>query len=124
MPPGWSSFMIPSLSTFFKQTTSARSLNYHYRRNIWATNLWFGLVFAGLAIYLNLGPDSTGVDALHQCRPRSNDSESRPEAEFLNSTQLSHRSGNPLKRNHLFTCYDNQVPTYDELSLSHLPCEK
>ena len=112
--------MVPSLSTFFGQTTSTRSLNYHYKRNIWATNLWFGLVFAGLALYLNLGPDSTGVDPCID-RPSLNDSKTRTEAEFIN---LSNRSGNPLKRNHLFTCYDNQVPTYDELSLSHLPCEK
>ena len=131
LTPGWSSFMVPSLSTFFKQTTSARSLNYHYKRNILATNIWFGLIFAGLAIFLNVGPDSSGVNP---CIDRlslndivstngslsSNDSKTPPEAEF----RMSNHLGNPLKRNHLFTCYNHQIPTYDELSLSHLPCKK
>merc|ERR1711971_181295 len=112
---GWSSFMVPSLSTFFKQTTSARSLNYHYKRNILATNIWFGLIFAGLAIFLNVGPDSSGVDP---CIGRLSSNDSK--AEFIMSTN----SGNMLKRNHLFTCYDNKTPTYDELSLPHLPCKE
>ena len=107
--------MIPSLSTFFGQTTSARSLNYHYKRNILATNLYFGLIFASLAIFLNMGADSVGVNP---CLDSKN--ETHAVAEFA----LSNDRGNPLKRNHLFTCYDNKVPSYDELSLSHLPCEK
>ena len=109
--------MIPSLATFFGQTTSARSLNYHYKRNIWATNIWFGLIFAGLAIYLNMGPDSFGVDPCI-------DNSFGVDPCFDNFTSLSNRSGNPLKRNHIFTCYNNQIPTYDELSLSSLPCKK
>ena len=113
--PGWSSFMIPSLATFFKQTTSARSLNYHYKRNILANNIWFGLIFAGLAIFLNEGLDSSGVNPCIDDRLSLNDSKTE---------LMSADSGNPLKRNHLFTCYDNQVPTYDELSLSHLPCKE
>jgi len=112
---GWSSFMIPSLATFFKQTTSARSLNYHYKRNILANNIWFGLIFAGLAIFLNEGLDSSGVNPCIDDRLSLNDSKTE---------LMSADSGNPLKRNHLFTCYDNQVPTYDELSLSHLPCKE
>jgi len=112
---GWSSFMVPSLATFFKQTTSARSLNYHYKRNILANNIWFGLIFAGLAIFLNEGLDSSGVNPCIDDRLSLNDSKTE---------LMSADSGNPLKRNHLFTCYDNQVPTYDELSLSHLPCKE
>ena len=114
--------MIPSLATFFGQTTSARSLNYHYKRNIWATNFWFGFIFAALAICLNVGPDSSGVNPCTDNRSLSlNGSKTTSEANFTN---LSNRSGNLLKRNHLFTCYNNQIPTYDELSLSSLPCEK
>ena len=65
MTTGWSSFMIPSLATFFGQTMSTRSLNYHYKRNILATNLWLGLIFAGLALHLNMAPDSSALNRNH-----------------------------------------------------------
>ena len=52
---GWSSFMVPSLATYFGQTSSTKSLNYHYKRNILATNVLFGLIFACLVIHLNVG---------------------------------------------------------------------
>ena len=52
---GWSSFMVPSLATYFGQTSSTKSLNYHYKRNILATNVFFGLIFACLVIHLNVG---------------------------------------------------------------------
>ena len=52
---GWSSFMVPSLATYFGQTSSRKSLNYHYKRNILATNVFFGLIFACLVIHLNVG---------------------------------------------------------------------
>ena len=58
--------MIPSLATFFKQTTSARSLNYHYKRNILVTNIWLGLVFAGLVVHLNVAADSSDGNALNR----------------------------------------------------------
>ena len=56
--------MVPSLSTFFGQTTSTRNLNYHYKRNILATNLFFGLVFAALVIHMNVGAESSGGNRL------------------------------------------------------------
>ena len=56
--------MVPSLSTFFGQTTSTRSLNYHYKRNILATNLFFGLIFVGLIIHMNVGAESGGGNLL------------------------------------------------------------
>ena len=112
--PGWTSFMLPCLSSsLFKQTTFARRFNYHYRRNISFTNLYFGIIFTGLAIYLNVGADSTGVNPCFANKTQS-------EAQF----SLSNHSGNPLKKNHLFACYDNKVSTFGDLSRSHLPCEK
>ena len=56
--------MVPSLSTFFGQTTSTRNLNYHYKRNILATNLFFGFVFACLVIHMNVGAESSGETRL------------------------------------------------------------
>ena len=50
--------MVPSLATYFGQTSSTKSLNYHYKRNIIATNIFFGLIFAGMVIHLNFGEDA------------------------------------------------------------------
>lgn len=81
---GWSSFMVPSLSTFFGQTTSTRSLNYHYKRNILATNLLFGLVFACLITHMNVGPESSGKDRL-----KRNHLLSCHDGEYLTKAELS-----------------------------------
>ena len=56
--------MIPSLSTFFGQTTPTRSLNYFYKRNILFTNLWLTLIFAGLVLHMNVGAESSGGNRL------------------------------------------------------------
>ena len=64
---GWSSFMVPSLATFFGQTSSKRNLNYHFKHNILATNLFFGLIFAGLLIHVNVGQNRLKRNHLMSC---------------------------------------------------------
>ena len=64
---GWSSFMVPSLATFFGQTSSKRNLNYHFKHNILATNLFFGLIFAGLLVHVNVDQNPSKRNHLMSC---------------------------------------------------------
>ena len=64
---GWSSFMVPSLATFFGQTSSKRNLNYHFKHNILATNLFFGLIFAVLLVHVNVDQNPSKRNHLMSC---------------------------------------------------------
>merc|ERR1712012_1486738 len=53
---GLSAILTPCFAVFFRETTSARNLNYFYKRNILLTNGLFLLLFGALAVHLNVNP--------------------------------------------------------------------
>ena len=101
--------MSPCFAVFFTETTSARNLNYFYKRNILLTNGLFLLLFGALALHLNVNP--------HEHIIVKNDKNNTPSHEF-GLDEFKQDSFNYVRRNVLFSCKDRKLPwTNHEFSL-------
>jgi len=106
---GFSAMMSPCFAVFFTETTSARNLNYFYKRNILLTNGLFLLLFGALALHLNVNP--------HEHIIVKNDKNNTPSHEF-GLDEFKQDSFNYVRRNVLFSCKDRKLPwTNHEFSL-------
>ena len=98
--------LTPCFAVFFKDTTTARNVNYFYKRNILLTNGIFALIFAALIAHLNLDP----YQGFHEFDANSTDA---PKVD-----QFKEDSFNFVRRNVLFSCKDkNHSWTDHEFSL-------
>ena len=99
--------MSPCFAVFFTETTSARNLNYFYKRNILLTNGLFLLLFGALAVHLNVNPHehiivTPDITSNHQ----------------FGLDEFKQDSFNYVRRNVLFSCKDRKLPwTNHEFSL-------
>ena len=101
--------MSPCFAVFFTETTSARNLNYFYKRNILLTNGLFLLLFGALALHLNVNP--------HEHIIVKNDKNITSNHEF-GLDEFKQDSFNYVRRNVLFSCKDRKLPwTNHEFSL-------
>ena len=98
--------LTPCFAVFFKDTTTARNVNYFYKRNILLTNGIFALIFAALIAHLNLDP----YQGFHEFDANSTDA---PKVDAFKEDSF-----NFVRRNVLFSCKDkNHSWTDHEFSL-------
>ena len=119
--------MSPCFAVFFTETTSARNLNYFYKRNILLTNGLFLLLFGALALHLNVNPHEHIIVKSDKNPLRSNNlttadgnSTITPNITFneFGLDEFKQDSFNYVRRNVLFSCKDRKLPwTNHEFSL-------
>ena len=116
--------LTPCFAVFFRETTSARNLNYFYKRNILLTNGLFLLLFGALAVHLNVNPHEHIIvkndkDTLKSTNDSTADGNSTltPNITF-GLDEFKQDSFNYVRRNVLFSCKDRKLPwTNHEFSL-------
>ena len=116
--------MSPCFAVFFTETTSARNLNYFYKRNILLTNGLFLLLFGALVLHLNVNPHEHIIvkndkDTLRSTNDSTADRNSTltPNITF-GLDEFKQDSFNYVRRNVLFSCKDRKLPwTNHEFSL-------
>ena len=116
--------MSPCFAVFFTETTSARNLNYFYKRNILLTNGLFLLLFGALAVHLNVNPHEHIIvkndkNTLKSTNDSTADGNSTltPNITF-GLDEFKQDSFNYVRRNVLFSCKDRKLPwTNHEFSL-------
>merc|ERR1719430_3071038 len=94
---GFSAMLTPCFAVFFKETTTARNVNYFYKRNILLTNGIFAVLFAILIGHLNIDP----YNSFHVKQNTSNET-GENNSTVLEMDQFKEDSFNYVRRNVLF----------------------
>jgi len=111
---GFCSMLTPCFAVFFKETTTARNVNYFYKRNILLTNSIFALLFGVLTGHLNFDPYA-GFRAVN---PSGSNNTGEMNSTLFEVDEFKEDSFNYVRRNVLFSCKDKIHPwTNHEFSL-------
>ena len=106
--------LTPCFAVFFKETTTARNVNYFYKRNILLTNSIFALLFGVLTGHLNVDP----YDGFPAVNPSASNNTGEMNSTLFEVDEFKEDSFNYVRRNVLFSCKDKIHPwTNHEFSL-------
>ena len=102
--------LTPCFAVFFKETTTARNVNYFYKRNILLTNGIFAVLFAVLIAHLNIDPYQ-GFDVKlvgNMTLLSASNKTGETNSTLLELDQFKDDSFNYVRRNVLFSCKDKK----------------